>query len=148
MTLRRITNELREFKRDPIDLCDAYPIDKSDIFHCKGFIKGPECTPYQGGCFFLNIQYPTDYPFKPPMISFTTKIYHPNIDSKGSISIDILKDEWSPSLTLSKILISLCSLLDDVNPDDALEPEIASIYKNDRASYDNIARDWTLSYAA
>ncbi|XP_039338697.1 ubiquitin-conjugating enzyme E2 D1 isoform X3 [Mauremys reevesii] len=57
---------------------------------------------YQGGVFFLTVHFPTDYPFKPPKIAFTTKIYHPNINSNGSICLDILRSQWSPALTVSK----------------------------------------------
>ena len=59
-------------------------------------------SPYAGGVFFLSIAFPTDYPFKPPKVSFTTKIYHPNINGNGSICLDILRDQWSPALTISK----------------------------------------------
>ena len=63
---------------------------------------GPEETPYTGGVFFLNIHFPTDYPFKPPKVTFVTRIYHPNITIKGFMSLDILDDQWSPLLTISK----------------------------------------------
>ena len=59
-------------------------------------------SPYTGGVFFLAIHFPTDYPFKPPKVNFTTRIYHPNINSNGSICLDILRDQWSPALTISK----------------------------------------------
>lgn len=59
-------------------------------------------SPYSGGVFFLAIHFPTDYPFKPPKVTFTTRIYHPNINSNGSICLDILRDQWSPALTISK----------------------------------------------
>ncbi|KAL8830163.1 MAG: hypothetical protein Q9191_001585 [Dirinaria sp. TL-2023a] len=80
-------------------------------------------SPYSGGVFFLAIHFPTDYPFKPPKVNFTTRIYHPNINSNGSICLDILRDQWSPALTISK----------DPNPDDPLVPEIAHVYKTDRS---------------
>jgi hypothetical protein len=63
---------------------------------------GPSDSPYSGGVFFLAIHFPTDYPFKPPKVNFTTRIYHPNINSNGSICLDILRDQWSPALTISK----------------------------------------------
>ena len=109
---------------------------------------GPEDSPYTGGVFFLNIQFPTDYPFKPPKIIFTTRIYHPNINSSGNICLDILKGQWSPALTISKVLLSICSLLTDANPKDPLVPDIANVYMNNREKYNKTAREWTKKYAS
>ena len=108
---------------------------------------GPDDSPYSGGVYFLNIHFPTDYPFKPPKITFTTRIYHPNINSNGSICLDILKDQWSPALTVSKVLLSISSLLCDPNPDDPLVPNIAHEYKTDKVKYEASAREWTRKYA-
>jgi len=112
------------------------------MFTWQATIMGPGDSPYQGGVFFLQIKFPTDYPFKPPRIQFNTKIYHPNINSNGGICLDILKDQWSPALTISKVLLSICSLLCDPNPDDPLVPEIAHIYKPNRTEYEKTAREW------
>ena len=147
MALKRINKELADLQRDPPANCSAGPTDESDLYNWTASIMGPDDSPFQGGVFFLNVQFPTDYPFKPPKVSFTTRIYHPNINSNGSICLDILKDQWSPALTISKVLLSISSLLTDANPNDPLVPEIAHIYKNDRPRYDNTAREWTRRYA-
>ncbi|KAM7102278.1 ubiquitin-conjugating enzyme E2 D1 isoform 1-T1 [Ciconia maguari] len=131
MALKRIQKELSDLQRDPPAHCSAGPVG-DDLFHWQATIMGPPDSAYQGGVFFLTVHFPTDYPFKPPKIAFTTKIYHPNINSNGSICLDILRSQWSPALTVSKVLLSICSLLCDPNPDDPLVPDIAQIYKSDK----------------
>ncbi|TXG62985.1 hypothetical protein EZV62_009979 [Acer yangbiense] len=118
-----------------------------DMFHWQATIMGPSDSPYAGGVFLVTIHFPPDYPFKPPKVAFRTKVFHPNINSNGSICLDILKEQWSPALTISKVLLSICSLLTDPNPDDPLVPEIAHMYKTDRAKYESTARSWTQKYA-
>mmetsp|Transcript_14262 Transcript_14262/g.36491 ORF Transcript_14262/g.36491 Transcript_14262/m.36491 type:complete len:149 (+) Transcript_14262:241-687(+) len=147
MALKRIQKELQDLGRDPPSNCSAGPVGE-DLFHWNATIIGPSDSPYANGVFFLNIHFPTDYPFKPPKVNFTTRIYHPNINANGSICLDILREQWSPALTISKVLLSICSLLTDPNPDDPLVPEIANLYKTDRAKYENNAREWTRKYTA
>jgi len=117
------------------------------LFTWTATIIGPSDSPYEGGVFFLEIHFPNDYPFKPPKVKFLTKVYHPNVASSGAICLDILKDEWSPALTVSKVLLSICSLLTDPNPDDPLVPEIAQLFKTDRKAYEENARAWTQKMA-
>jgi len=154
MALKRIQRELQELGRDPPANCSAGPVG-DDLFHWQATIMGPDDSPYTGGVFFLDIHFPADYPFKPPKVSFTTRIYHCNINSNGGICLDILKEQWSPALTISKVryilfiidcievamsnevvccftlllqvLLSICSLLTDPNPDDPLVPDIAQV---------------------
>ena len=147
MALKRITKELQDLGRDPPAQCSAGPVDEKDMFKWQATIMGPQDSPYQCGIFYLSIQFPADYPFKPPKLTFLTRIYHPNINSNGSICLDILRSQWSPALTISKVLLSICSLLTDPNPEDPLVPEIARIYKSDRTRYNDLAKEWTGKYA-
>eukprot|EP01067_Filipodium_phascolosomae_P007723 Filipodium_phascolosomae@DN6302_c0_g1_i1.p1 len=146
MALKRINKELQDLGKDPPANCSAGPIG-DDMFRWQATIMGPSESPYHGGVFFLNIHFPSDYPFKPPKVHFTTRIYHCNINSNGNICLDILKDQWSPALTISKVLLSISSLLTDPNPDDPLVPEIAQLYKTDRKRHDATALEWTSKYA-
>ena len=147
MASQRINKELENLTKDPPANCSAGPIG-DDIFHWQATLMGPSDSPYEGGGFFMDINFPEDYPYKAPRVSFSTKIYHPNINSSGGICLDILKDQWSPALTISKVLISICSLLDDPNPDDPLEPAIADLYKRDRSEYFLKAKTYTLQFAS
>ncbi|XP_038822550.1 ubiquitin-conjugating enzyme E2 E1 isoform X2 [Salvelinus namaycush] len=113
---KRIQKELADITLDPPPNCSAGP--KGDnIYEWRSTILGPPGSVYEGGVFFLDIAFTPDYPFKPPKVTFRTRIYHCNINSQGVICLDILKDNWSPALTISKVLLSICSLLTDCNPD-------------------------------
>lgn len=146
MSLRRIQRELTELKKDAPESCSAGPIGEN-LYQWEGMIMGPSDSPFAGGIFALEIHFPSDYPFKPPKVLFKTKIYHPNIHPNGHICLDILKDQWSPALTIAKVLLSICSLLTDPNPNDPLCPEIAKEYVNNRVEYEEKARNWTVTYA-
>ncbi|KAM5221462.1 ubiquitin-conjugating enzyme E2 2-like [Ctenodactylus gundi] len=142
----RIRKELQEMIFDPPPGCSAGPL-KDDLLRWQGTIRGPDDSPYEGGIFGLDIEFPPDYPFRPPNIKFTTRIYHPNVDRRGSISLDILGSEWSPALTIAKVLLSILSLLCDPNLNEPLVPKIAKRYTRNRKAYDHLARKWTQKYA-
>jgi ubiquitin-conjugating enzyme E2 D/E len=146
MALKRIQKELLDLQKDPPANYSASP-KENDQFHWQAHIVGPDDSPYAGGVFYLSIYFPTDYPFRPPRCNFITKIYHPNINENGSVSIDILKDQWSPLLTISKLLKYISSLLIDPNPDDPCMHEVARLYKTNRAKFNSSAREWSIKYA-
>jgi ubiquitin-protein ligase len=137
---------LAEITLDPPSNCSAGP--KGDnLYEWAATLLGPDGTPYENGIFFLDINFPEDYPFKPPKVVFKTRIYHCNINPQGQICLDILKDQWSPALTISKVLLSICSLLTDANPHDPLVADIAHKYLKNRKEHDEMAREWTKRYA-
>ena len=119
-----------------------------DMFHWDVVLFGPMDTPYENGVFHLDVRIPDEYPFAPPKVRFITRIFHCNVSESGSICIDILKDEWSPALTISKVIMSISSLLSECNPDDPLNLEVAQVYRRDRRQHDMMAREWTHMYAS
>jgi len=146
MAVRRIQRELEDIRKDPPSGCSAGPVG-DDLFYWEGIIVGPSDSPYAGGVFKLTIRFPTDYPFKQPHVKFQTRIYHPNINAAGGICLDILKHNWSAALTVSKVLLSIMSMLTDPNPEDPLVPDIAALYKTNRAQYEANAREYTFLHA-
>ena len=148
MAAKRILRELKDIQQDPPGNCSAGPVNEDDVFTWVASIIGPEGSPYAGGLFNLHIKFPVDYPFRPPTITFQTRVFHPNINAQGGICLDILKTEWSPALSIGKVLLSISSLLTDPNPKDPLVPDIAQLYETNRHEYNRIARDYTLRYAS
>ena len=144
-TEKRLLNELKELEKDN-QINSSVEVIDNDLYHWKAIIYGPINTPYEGGKFYLDINFPSDYPLECPKVNFITKIYHPNIHN-GNICMDILKNNWSPILTISKVLLSISSLLSSPNVDDPLDIEIANLIKKNSELFKNNAHKWTQMYA-
>ncbi|KAJ8521723.1 hypothetical protein ONZ45_g1627 [Pleurotus djamor] len=145
--LRRVNREIADCKNDKTSGIKIEMIDESP-FHLKGSFPGPEGTPYAGGHFDIDIVIPESYPFQPVKMKFITKVYHPNVSSaSGAICLDILKDAWSPVLTLKSTLISLQSLLCSPEPNDPQDAEVAKHYMTSKSSFEETAAYWTQTYA-
>ncbi|KAF9104088.1 hypothetical protein BGX29_002465 [Mortierella sp. GBA35] len=146
--IRRIQKEIADCQRDQSSLIDLKLVEDGNIMHMKGRFPGPPGTPYEGGMFQVDIQLSDAYPFQPPKVKFDTKIYHPNISSQtGVICLDILKQQWSPVLTISSTLLSVQSLLCTPEPNDPQDAQVASQYLNDHAAFLETARFWSECYA-
>jgi ubiquitin-conjugating enzyme (huntingtin interacting protein 2) len=144
----RIRKELAECGPDNKSGVIATPKNASNIHILDGQILGSEDTPYEGGVFKISIEIPAQYPFEPPKMKFLTKIWHPNISSQtGAICLDILKDQWSPALTIKTALLSLQALLCAPEPTDPQDAEVAQMYLNKRDEFNQTAKFWTDMYA-
>lgn len=143
-TLNRLKREFEDLKG--IDGITGGPVD--DTMHVwNALIMGPADTPYAGGVFCVHIRIPVDYPFKPPKMKFNTKIYHCNVNDCGGFDLAVLHDQWSPALTIPKVLLRIQSMVTDPNPDNPMSPYIARQYKEDREKHDKTAAEWTRKYA-
>ena len=147
----RIMKELKELQelseQSSAETVQANIID-DNLYHWSGTIFGPKDTCYEDGIFHIDIQIPEDYPFKPPKMKFETKIWHPNISSQtGAICLDILKNEWTPALTIRTALVSLQALLSAPEPDDPQDAEVAKQYKGNIDEFNKTAKYWTEKFA-
>ena len=144
MSIKRLNKELKEIQFEKMFETE---ILEDNIFNWESIIIGPENTPYENGVFKLSINFSDTYPFKPPKVKFLTKIYHPNINKYGSICLDILNKNWSPALTISKLLLSISSLLSDPNPDDPLDVKAAELYLSNREEFNKTARSYVVRFS-
>ena len=107
---KRIQKEIQRLQKDaPPGISIAPHDDNYRYFNIV--IAGPQDTPYEGGIFKLELFLIKEYPMKPPKCRFLTKIYHPNVDKLGRICLDILKDKWTPALTISRVCLSIQLLM-------------------------------------
>ena len=80
----------------------------------------------------LHVQ---DYPNKPPVVKFVSKLFHPNVYADGAICLDILQNQWSPIYDIAAILTSIQSLLNDPNPNSPANAEAARLWQENRREY-------------
>ena len=113
-----------------------------------GTRAGPEESPYEGGVFYVDIQLTDAYPFEPPKMRFMTKVWHPNVSSaNGAICLDILKEQWSPALSIKTAMLSLQALLSSPEPSDPQDAVVARQYMDNLAEFNAQARRWTREHA-
>ena len=111
MALKRIRKELEELKQYIKTETPPFTVgprdgdaDAENEFCWTGVLMGPERRPYEGGVFFVRILFPVDYPFKPPVFRFETKILHPFVLAEGGVVLEMLQHSWNPAYTVKDVL--------------------------------------------
>ncbi|MCJ1303744.1 Ubiquitin-conjugating enzyme E2 1 [Hypocenomyce scalaris] len=146
---RRVAKEIADIHSDTLSHISANPTGNGeDLTHLKGSFKGPPGTPYEGGTYMIDIRIPSEYPFRPPIMKFDTKVWHPNVSSQtGAICLDTLSSAWSPVLTIKSALLSLQSLLSTPEPKDPQDAEVASMLMRNPKEFERVAQEWAVNYA-
>jgi ubiquitin-protein ligase len=96
----------------------------------RAYMRGPEGTAYEGCVYAIEVTIPADYPHVPPTVMFVNRCWHPNIGVNGHVCVDILKSQWSPTLTVLKLLQSVQSMLDDPDPTSPLNGAAAAMVRS------------------
>ena len=154
-SVKRIMKEINDVAKgdSSYEGCHLFP-DADNVHLMKALITGPAGSPFEGGTFVLNISCPSDYPFRPPDVTFETPVYHCNMSDSGQICLDILRESWSPALTILQAIAAVRVLLANPNPDNALRQWIAELtlmYRQSNGAdtrYVDAARDSTRSNAS
>jgi len=121
-TIKRLLKDVRQIIRHPLtDNGIYYSHDYANCLKGYAMIIGPSDTPYFGGYYFFKLDYPNDYPFTPPKVTYMTNDgftrFNPNLYKCGKVCVSILNtwsgDKWSSCQTINSVLLTLCSLLND-----------------------------------
>lgn len=158
----RLDREWKRIAKDPIDNVTFEIKNESNILIWNFTILGPSESPYEGGVYEGIITFPSTYPHDPPVVKFTTKIFHPNVYSgggdvsvhkPGDLCISILHkgtdemsgehelERWRPIQTVESIFKSIISLLNDPNPDSAANVDAAKLWRDNKENYFKKVRD-------
>ncbi|TGO25474.1 hypothetical protein BPAE_0079g00210 [Botrytis paeoniae] len=151
---RRLLQEYRALTNNPPDGIAAGPVTEDDLLCWEALIEGPEGTPFEGGVFAAELQFPKDYPLSPPSMRFLGEVWHPNVYPSGLVCISILhpagddpnhyehaSERWSPIQSVEKILISVMSMLAEPNDESPANVEAAKQWRENRAEYEQKVRD-------
>ena len=142
--MKQLKKEFTELQTNPITslgVTVGLP-DPSNIFRWQISLLGPSETPYEGGVFFLEAEFPDNYPTGGPKIKFLTKIFHCNVFDWG-ICISTLNN-WVPT-PMDKVIADIFQLFYVNNPDNNGQP--SQEYKNNRPLFEKHCREWVQLYA-
>ena len=95
---------------------------------------------YKGGSFTFNLEFTEEYPIEPPSVVCLNRIFHPNIDIKGRICLNILREDWSPVLDLNSIIVGLLFLFFECTPKDPLNKDAAQLLEMDSNMFANVVK--------
>lgn len=119
-TITRLLRDVKQIIKNPLTENGIYYIhDDTDMLKGYALIIGPSETPYFGGNYFFEFEYPRDYPHSPPKVKYWTngqKIrFNPNLYTCGKVCVSLLNtwrgDQWTSCQTISTVLLTLCTLL-------------------------------------
>merc|ERR1712179_161249 len=140
---RRLQKELGDLRKSAAKSFRDIQVDESNMLVWQGLLV-PDNAPYNKGAFLIDIVFPAEYPFKPPKVSFRTKIYHPNIDEKGQVCLPIVSAEnWKPATKTDQVIQALVNLVNDPEPEHPLRADLAEEFTKDKKKFFKNAEDFT-----
>lgn len=118
--VKRLQNDIIDIIKNPLSEHGIHYIhDDEDILKGYAVIFGPSDTIYRYGCYSFRFEFPTEYPYKPPKLTYLTNDgstrFHPNLYRNGKVCISILNtwrgEQWTSCQNIRSILLMLVTLL-------------------------------------
>jgi len=147
--IRRLKKELEDVKQtNSVSSSFFYNVDvpESNMLHWEGVLvldKEPYACKSAKKGFRLEMNFPPEYPFKPPKVLFKTKVYHPNVDEKGQVCLPIIAPEnWKPATKANQVLLALKSLFEEPEPSGALRGDVAEVFTKNKEVFNATAQEY------
>jgi len=138
----RLTNERKNWRKSHPHGFYARPLKNPDgstnLFKWECGIPGKKGTPWEGGVYPLIMNFPPEYPQKPPKCVFVPVLFHPNIYPSGTVCLSILSEDkdWKAAITVKQLLLGIQDLLAEPNNNDPAQQEPYELFRDDRAAYE------------
>jgi ubiquitin-conjugating enzyme E2 G1 len=149
MSIKRLQAELKQLIKDPNYFYSVDP-DPTNFFKWNVLLIGPPDTPFEGGIIKALIEFPFEYPSKPPSFKFTENFFHPNVYSDGKVCISILhegvdqfgyediSERWNPSHSVNSILMSILSMISSPNFESPANVSASKLWRENYDEYKKI----------
>tara|TARA_Y100001958_G_C21247139_1_gene578149 strand:+ start:963 stop:1700 length:738 start_codon:yes stop_codon:yes gene_type:complete len=120
--VKRLAKDVKQLIKNPLDDNRIfYKHNEDNILLGKALIIGPQDTPYENGFYLFEFEFPPNYPHSPPKVTYHTNDgltrFNPNLYRNGKVCISILNtwkgDQWSSCQTITSVLLTLCTVLND-----------------------------------
>ncbi|AJL34317.1 pI215L [African swine fever virus] len=136
MVSRFLLAEYRNLTENPSENFKV-SVNENNLTEWDVILKGPPDTFYEGGLFKAKINFPPNYPYEPPKLTFISEMWHPNIYADGRLCISILHTDnpeergmtWSPAQKIETVLLSVISLFNEPNTDSPANVDAAKSYR-------------------
>eukprot|EP00208_Stichococcus_sp_RCC1054_P006246 CAMPEP_0206141744 /NCGR_PEP_ID=MMETSP1473-20131121/13947_1 /ASSEMBLY_ACC=CAM_ASM_001109 /TAXON_ID=1461547 /ORGANISM="Stichococcus sp, Strain RCC1054" /LENGTH=149 /DNA_ID=CAMNT_0053536429 /DNA_START=777 /DNA_END=1226 /DNA_ORIENTATION=- len=127
---------------------ESLPDGSTNMMVWKCFIPGKTGTDWDGGFYPLTMEFPPEYPAKPPKCKFPPAFFHPNIYPSGTVCLSILNEEegWRPSISVKQILQGIYDLMNDPNPLSPAQSDAYLLFQEDKQKYARLVREQATRY--
>ena len=149
----RLTAERKQWRKDHPHAFYARPAKlangSANMMKWECGIPGKQGTMWEGATYSLTLEFPEEYPDKPPKCKFPAGFFHPNIYPSGSVCLSLVDEskDWKPAITVKQILLGIQDLLDNPNPKSPAQEDAYRCFVKNKKNYEKRVRAQAVRYA-
>lgn len=122
-------------------------------FSWRVAMRGPRGSFYEGGTFWLGLEFGATWPRQPPELRFRPPFYHCNVSEDGTISPEAeplreVRTSWQRESTVFQLLGAVAALLCVADERAPARPELLALLLGDPEAYADAARDFARQHAS